>query len=327
MRSMLRQAAGCVLLLALLPVPVAAEPPAISSTAVPLDPADPKRNALGKAIFRGGIALASEDPRFGGWSDLLVAPDGGSLVAIGDQGGWMAATLQYDSTGNLAAVVVTAMGQMKGLDGADLGADKSLADAEALTTGKDGGYLVGFEQRHRLWLYSPDLTAVPVETKLPVALQGLKAERANTGIEALSRLADGRRILFLEGEEGAGQTLAFLEGKVTDQVIPYLTPDGFQVTGSAPLPDGGLLILERFWTEATGSLIRLRRLPAADLGKALIQPLELLLDLRAPLLVDNFEGVGTWQDANGKTRVLLLSDDNFNRGRQQTLLLDFELVD
>jgi len=327
MRSMLRQAVGCVLLLAAVPVPTAAEPPAISSTPVALDPTDPNRNALGKAIFRGGVALASEDPFFGGWSDLLVAPDGASLVAIGDQGAWMQATLQYDGAGNLAGVVVTAMGQLKGLDGAELGPDKSLADAEALAPAAEGGYLVAFERQHRIWHYSPDLAAVPVETKeMPLALQGLKPELANNGIEALSRLADGRLIMFLEGEEGSGQTLGFLQGKVTDKPIPYLAQDKFQITGSAPLPDGGLLILERFWSEPTGSLIRLRRLPAAEIGRALLQPLELLLDLRQPLLVDNFEGVGAWQDANGKTRVLLLSDDNFNRGRQQTLLLDFELV-
>jgi hypothetical protein len=160
-----------VALLVLAPVPpAAAEPPVVSSTALPLDPSNPGATAVGKTIFRGGVALASEDPLFGGWSDLLVAPDGRSLLAIGDQGAWLTAALEYDSDGDLAAVVVTTMGQLKGLDGAELGADKTQADAEALAPGKDGGYLVAFERQHRIWLYSPDLGAVPVEAKMPLAI-------------------------------------------------------------------------------------------------------------------------------------------------------------
>jgi hypothetical protein len=311
----------------LLTLPAAAAPPLVEATAIPLDVADPGRNALGKAIFRGGLVLASDDPAFGGWSDLLIAPDGNTLLAVGDQGSWMSAILQYDSQGNLAGAVVTDAGRLKALDGTDLGADKELADAEALAPGKDGGYLVAFERQHRIWLYSPDLAATPVAADMPLAIQGLKPELANEGIEALSRLADGRLILFLEGAPNEGGTLGFIQGKVTFGHIPYIRQDNFQVTGSAPLPDGGLLMLERYWSEATGALVRVRRMAAAAVGKPVtLPPLDLLLELRQPLTVDNFEGLATWQDAAGKTRLLLLSDDNFNRAQQRTLLLDFELM-
>jgi hypothetical protein len=295
---------------------------------VPLDAADPGRNSLGKAIFRGGLVLSSEDAAFGGWSDLLIAPDGGSLFAIGDQGAWMAATLQYDGAGDLTGAVVTDGGQLKALDGTELGGDKEMADAEALAPGEHGGYLVAFERQHRIWLYGSDLAATPVEADMPLAIRGLKPELANEGIEALSRLSDGRLILFLEGAPNKGGTLGFVQGKVSFTHIPYIRQDNFQITGSAPLPDGGLLILERFYSEATGPRVRVRRMAAAAVGKPVtLPPLDLLLDLRQPLTVDNFEGIAAWQDANGKTRVLLLSDDNFNRAQQRTLLLDFELVD
>jgi hypothetical protein len=240
----------------------------------------------------------------------------------------MTATLQYNGEGNLTGAVVTDGGQLKGLDGSELGTDKEMADAEALAPGKDGGYLVAFERQHRIWLYSPDLTGEPAESDMPLAIQGLKPELANNGIEALSRLADGRLILFLEGEDGEGGTLGFIQGKVTFGHIPYIRQDNFQITGSAPLPDGGLLILERFYSEATGPAVRVRRMAAAAVGKPVIlPPLDLLLELRLPLSVDNFEGIAAWQDANGKTRLLLLSDDNFNRAQQRTLLLDFELME
>jgi hypothetical protein len=309
-------------------LPATAEPPAVEATAIPLDVADPGRNALGKAIFRGGLVLASDDPAFGGWSDLLVAADGSTLLAVGDQGSWLTAILQYDNQGNLAGAVVTDAGRLKALDGTDLGADKELADAEALAPGKDGGYLVGFERQHRIWLYSADLAATPVESDMPLAIQGLKPELANNGIEALSRMPDGRLILFLEGEEDEGGTLGFVQGKVAFSFIPYIRQDNFQITGSAPLPDGGLLMLERYYSEATGPMARVRRMAAAAVGNPVtMPPLDLLLELRQPLTVDNFEGIGAWQDAAGKTRVLLLSDDNFNRAQQRTLLLDFELID
>lgn len=325
---MLSRALVLSVLALLCSLPAAAAPPVVVVSAVPLDAADPGRNSLGKAIFRGGLVLSSEDPAFGGWSDLLVAPDGSALFAIGDQGAWMAATLHYDTEGQLSGAVVTDGGQLKALDGTELGADKEMADAEALAPGKDGGYLVAFERQHRIWLYSPDLTAVPQAADMPMAIQGLKPALANHGIEALSRLSNGKLILFLEGEEGGGGTLGFVEGTVTYTPIPYLLQDNFQITGSAPLPDGGLLVLERFYSAATGPLVRVRRMAAAAVGKAVtLPPLDLLLELRLPLTVDNFEGIAAWQDANGNTRVLLLSDDNFNRAQQRTLLLDFELVE
>lgn len=324
----LHRSVGLALLAAAVAGPALAEPPVITSTVVGLDPSDPGRNSLGKAIFRGGVVLASDDPLFGGWSDLLVAPDGASLMAVGDQGAWMAATLQYDSSGNLGTVVVTAMGQLKGLDGVELGAEKAMADAEALAPVADGGYLVGFERSHRLWLYNPDLAGTPVQAPTPPAVLDLRPELANEGIEAMARLPDGRLMLFLEGGTDDAGTLAYLQEGDGFAEVPYARQDDFQVVGAAPLADGGLLIAERFYSKETGSKIRLRRLPAESIGKAVSAgSLDLLLELAAPLTVDNIEGVGVWQDANGATRVLLLSDDNFNRKEQRTLLLDFELAD
>lgn len=326
LRSLHRSLGSALAVLALAPVALA-EPPVVTSAAVPLDAADPGRNALGKTIFRGGVMLASEDPLFGGWSDLLVAPDGTSLMAVGDQGSWMAVTLQYDSDGNLATAVVTAMGQLKGLDGVDLGAEKAMADAESLAPAADGGYLVGFERSHRIWLYAPDLAGTPVQAPTPPAVLDLKPAYANEGIEAMARLPDGRLILFLEGGKDEPGTLAYLQDGEGFAEIPYARQDGFQIVGAAPLADGDLLIAERFYSKETGSKIRLRRLPAESIGKAVSAgSLALLLELAAPLTVDNIEGVGLWQDANGATRVLLLSDDNFNRTEQRTLLLDFELL-
>src|SRR5688500_3401585 len=50
---------------------------------------------LGKLAFRGGIMLASDDERFGGFSGLAVSSDGRSLLAISDDGWWLKADLTY----------------------------------------------------------------------------------------------------------------------------------------------------------------------------------------------------------------------------------------
>ena len=317
----------CLALLGLAAAPALAEPPVVTATAVALDPADPKHDALGKTIFRGGLELKSDDTRFGGWSDLLVAPDGSSVTAIGDQGGWMSASLQYDSDGKLAGAVVTAMGQLKGLDGTELGADKATADAESLALASDGGYLVGFEQTHRIWLYAPDLAGTPVQAATPPQVLDLAPAYANEGLEAMARLPDGRLMLFLEGGATETGSNAFLQDSDGFTELTYARQDGFQVVGAAALADGSVLIAERFYSKETGPKIRLRTLAAEGVGKAMsAASMDLLLELGKPLTVDNIEGIGTWQDAAGATHVLLLSDDNFNHGEQRTLLLDFELL-
>ncbi len=43
-----------------------------------------------------------------------------------------------------------------------------------------------------------------------------------------------------------------------------------------------------------------------------------------PYPIDNMEGIAAWRTPEGATRILLLSDDNFNP-LQRTLLLLFEL--
>ena len=47
--------------------------------------------------------------------------------------------------------------------------------------------------------------------------------------------------------------------------------------------------------------------------------------LAAPLVHDNFEGIATRRDGQGRTLVYLISDDNFHI-LQRTLLLMFELT-
>src|SRR5687767_11126250 len=75
---------------------LAAARPALSAEAVEvgahpagLGPREPASAAawaaLGRLRFEAGFLLRSADPRFGGLSGLLVAPDGGRLTAVSDR--------------------------------------------------------------------------------------------------------------------------------------------------------------------------------------------------------------------------------------------------
>ena len=314
------------LLLCLLALPAGAqELPAVAATPVPLDPGNPGLGGIGKLSYRGGLQLESADPRFGGWSDLLLEDGGRRLVAIGDQGAWMTAALDWDGQGRLVGFAPTGFGQLADPAGQPL-AGKAMTDAEGLAAAPEGGYFVSFEQQHRLWRYTPDLAAPAVDGKMPTVLQGLKAERANSGMEALALLPDGRLLIFLEGAPGEGGTLGFRQSKTAWLPLPYLRQDEFDVVGAAALDNGALLVLERQWTPETGSHMRLRFYSAKDVGGSMLRDGQLLGELRPPMTVDNFEGVAVATAPDGALLVLILSDDNFNRPDQRTLLLAFELA-
>lgn len=301
--------------------------PALTATPVPLSAADPALSGVGKLGYRSGLVLESADPAFGGWSDLQVAEQGRLLTAIGDQGAWMTVRLAWDERERFAGATLAAMGPLLDEGGAPL-ADKALSDAESLAPAEDGGWLVGFERAHRLWHYAPDFAAGAEPLVAPPALAGLPPERANSGLEALAHLPDGTLLAFLEGEpeDAATPVYRLLPGAAAWEILSYPLADGFQVTGAAPLANGALLVLERFYSPVTGPKARLRFLSPGDLAGPALGAGHLLGELALPLAVDNFEGVAAFEAPDGALTVLLLSDDNFNKPAQGTLLLAFELA-
>src|SRR3546814_9831725 len=68
--------------------------------------------AVDSLRWRGGCALSSGAEGFGGFSDLLLAPDGRGLVAISDKGRWLSAALAYDADGNVAGLTAARLGPL-----------------------------------------------------------------------------------------------------------------------------------------------------------------------------------------------------------------------
>ncbi len=296
----------------------------IEASALPLHPGDGGVTKAGKLTYRGGLGLKSPDRHFGGFSALGVSADGSRMVAISDAGRRLAANLVYDATGNLAGIADAALDTLADEDGRPL-SQKVDSDAEAMSAGVAGEIIVAFERRHRLWRYLPG-ELVPRALSSPAELARLPA---NSGIEALSLLADGRLIAIAEGDAAKANTLAWVSDPKGWSVMTYALADGFRPTGAATLPDGDVLVVERRYTLRSGVAARVRRLAASAIEPGAELQGELIAELRPPVNVDNMEGIETIRpDAGpnaGRQLVFLISDDNFNP-LQRTLLMMFELT-
>lgn len=295
----------------------------VQTQAVPLNAEDPAQIRVGKLIYRGGIEMLSRSDRFGGLSALGLSADGRRMVSISDEGNRFDANLVYSPTGDLTGVTNTEIFTLTGPGAIPL-MDKALSDAESMAAGVDGSIIVSFERNHRIWAYPPDQTD-PHPIPLPAEMRNAPANR---GIEALTLLNDGSLFALSEGLGRSGASLAWISNPRGWSVLLYRTEDNYRPTGAATLPNGDVVVVERYFTPREGVRARVRRITAADIHPGGEVSGELLADLRDPLTVDNFEGIEAIKGPKGETLIFLISDDNFKRlGPQRTLLLMFELTD
>jgi hypothetical protein len=322
---LLARRAACAALPLLATAPTHADPVVLRTVPVPLDREHVSRTAVGALEYRGGIHLTSSDPRLGGISSLRVLPGGERLVAVTDEGSWLTARLVVEG-GALRGLAGAEMGPLRGEDGQPLG-EKASRDAESLEVLADGSFLVGFEREHRLLRY-PSGTGRPdgVPTRLAPP-PGLESAPLNGGVETIVSLGDGRLLLLLE-DGGPGPLTPGWIGQPGDwRRIALLTERPLRPSDATLLPDGDLLVLERGYDANRGiTSVKLRNVARRDVRAGAVLGGRDVAELRTPVSVDNFEGVSAWSES-GETRLLLVSDDNFNEAAgQRTLLLMFGLT-
>jgi hypothetical protein len=289
-----------------------------------LPPPPLAERGAGRLVYRGGVALSARDSRFGGWSDLWLSPDGAQLVMISDFGWFLEARLALDAEGVPLVVEAARLGALPIAD--DPAMRRHRPDAEGLARAADGGFLVSFEGSHRIWHYpggGPVFSRPPVPVRAPA---GLAKAPANGGMEALAAWPDGTlAVLAEEMVDAAGDHLGWIGG--SGAWTPFtLAASAFSPTGACVSPDGDLIVLGRrfaFFTFAA-RISRLTRRQCAGGGR--VQDLE-LGQWHRPDWTDNFEGVAARRGRRGETLLYLLSDDNYRRTLQRTLLLCFELRD
>lgn len=298
-----------------------ADPVEIDVTRIPLIDAAPDKTEAGQLKFRGGLHLVSREPRFGGFSALGLSADGRRMVTISDAAQSLSAELSYDEKGNLAGISNADLSPLADLDGTPI-RGKHFADAEAMSPGVEGEIIVAFERDHRLWRYDPG-TTVPRVLKPPAELTGMPG---NDGIEALTLLFDGRLLAISEGDPDEPVHVAWISSRDGWDVLTYVSEKGFRPTGAATLPDGDVVVLERFFTPRQGVRIKIKRIAASDIGPGAQVEGSLIASLAPPMNIDNFEGIEAVRSRDGTTMIYVISDDNFNRNEQRTLLLMFELT-
>jgi hypothetical protein len=302
---------------------VGADPVAVHSRPVPLNPEDPHRREVGRLEYRGGLHFASDDPRFGGFSSIRVLPGGERLVAVSDEGFWLSARL-VRSKGLLEGLEGVEMGPLLGPDGKPP-EGKDARDAESLALLPDGSFVVGFERHHRLLRY-PAGTGRPDGVPVPVPPPpGLDEAPFNGGIEALVVLRGGALFALTEYWIEKDEIVGWTGGTGAWKRLGMRFEGALRPSDAAALPRGDVLVLERAYNPERGVVsVRIRQIerqairPGAALGGRLVA------EFAPPLTLDNYEGIAAVGEP-GEVEVYLASDDNLDRVRQRTLLLAFAL--
>jgi hypothetical protein len=335
--------AGCALVLPMLaaaqdndapPLPAAPERIEIDARPIPhFQRGRPDVKRFGRLEYRGGLVLTSPSPSFGGWSGLVMAPDGSKLLSISDVGGWLTTEVAYQDAGPIG-LRNARLGPLLSARGHAL-KDKRERDAEGVTlldgSLAKGTLLVSFERLHRIGRFPIRDGVVQAPTAYFPLHSDARRMSANQGIEAVAVLQDGRLkgsvVAFAERlTRGSGYHTGWIWIRGKPRPIHLKDIGGFDITDAASLSNGDLIVLERRFRWTEGVKMRLRRLAANEIAPGARLVGETLIQADSGFEIDNMEGLAAHRGAKGETVLSLISDDNFNRGLQRTLFLQFTLL-
>lgn len=283
----------------------------------------------GALIFRGGIALVSQDDTFGGLSSLTMTGPDQQAVFVSDRGNFITGRLAYDDAGRLFGFIGTRVEPMRNSKG-DVLPRQYAKDAESVdTVYRDGvpvAVRVGFEHLTRVADFALD-DALPGgaarEITIPAWLSDL---RTNESLEALciapaaSPVAGSTLLLAEEALDADGNHRGWLLGQNDKGPMAYQDSPVVSPTDCTFLPNGDLLVLER-GVSMLNFVMNLRLVPAAEVRPNNVMVGELLLSASGGT-IDNMESLTVHTAPDGELRILIGSDNNFNDW-QRTLLLEF----
>lgn len=286
-----------------------------------------------RLAWRGGLVLTSPSKNFGGWSGLALSRDGADLVAVSDSGLWMTARVAYDGE-RLQGLRSARIGALQTVKGKPLTRQRDRdAEAIAIANGSPtkGTAYIAFEQQDRIGVFAISEKGLS-RPKSYLAMPKEAARMRMDGIESLTVLAGGPRqgalVAFAENPL-RGETLhrgwIWIGGEPRGFTVAGL--GGFSITDAASLPDGRVLLVERRFRWLEGLRVRLRLIPADVIKPGATASGDVLLEADTAQEIDNLEGLAVSENAAGETILTLISDDNFNRFLQRTVLLQFALTD
>ena len=291
-----------------------------------------ERPIIGKLRWRGGLILSSNDNAFGGYSGLALSPNGKSLIAVSDAGTWLSAELNYKN-GRLSSLQKARIGPLLALKNRKLTRRRD-RDAEAirLLKGnlKNSTALVSFEVNQRIGFFDIRNGRIGGPSRYLRPGRGLFRNKGLESVALLSRKKRRRDVIaFAErslDSNGHHRGWIWKNLKAPGRPVALRNLDGFDITDAVGLENGDLLVLERRFRWSEGVKMRVRQIKADTLKPGAILNGRTLVRADMRYEIDNMEGLAVHQDAAGKTVITLISDDNFNRFLQRTMLLQFELL-
>lgn len=269
--------------------------------------------ACAELTYLGTYVWNEDDPAFGGLSGMDLTDDGTTLLAVGDQGVFVQATI-LRTDGMITGVQGTTIFPVKGHSYAKILAQHF--DTEGVAIAPNGRIYVSFEDYTRVARFE----AVEDQERSLPGQPAFEEYSLNASLEAIAVDATEHVYVIAERSGRASWPFpvhAFYKGKWS---VPFTIPrrGPFAVTGADFGPDGRLYILERDFT-GIGFRTRIRSFAADGSDET-----ELLTTSNATH--DNLEGISVWKDADGAIRITMVSDDNF-RSFQQTELVEYRLTD
>lgn len=308
--------------------PVKADPIAVATTPLQSFESYSADETFGALSWRGGLVLTSPERKFGGLSGLGLDDDCTGLTAVSDAGRWFRATLHYEG------------GRLTGLSGGEIAPildakgkpprNKVAGDAEAIFGLGQGQFMVGFESRPRIGIYDLGKAGLAARFRNIASPKAIAAGPANGELEAVGHFASGPwRSHYLAISERNTDAEGNIRGWVwtASETVAFLIRrhEAYEVTDAAILPGGDVVTVERSFSRTSLPGMAIRRFPAADIAAGRTIEPQLVFAGRYPFYeIDNMEGIAVCR-RDGETRLTLVSDDNFNRRLQRTLLLQFAL--
>lgn len=272
----------------------------------------------GTIRFVRGWHLVSPHSRFGGFS-ALARTGPGRFQLIGDNG--YATRLTLDPDGAVSNVRIRPLPTPDGRP-----ARKAMADTEAMFVDPESGKSwVALENVNQIWRFDADLLQIESRRKLPQPRWP-----KNRGPEAMTRLADGRTVVFSEEADDDPRGCAALI-YTGDPAAPGVAPIRFfydsrgkgLVSDAAALPDGRILLVHRRLGFDPVFTTIIAIVDPADIKKNAVVRSLTIGRVPGPL-AENYEGAAISVE-QGRTYLWLVADDNFNVW-QRSLLLQFELA-
>jgi len=283
--------------------------------------ANDSRTTFGQLEFLSGLILTSKDDNFGGLSGLRIKD--GTIFAVVDQGLFVTAKIIREA-GKLSGLTDATISRLRNRKGECIKSKKQ-GDAEALEiVGQQ--FLVGFERNHRIDAFNLKGDKLFADERAdPISFKKFDLPN-NKGPEAIARVPGTNKLLafaeYAPSDDNLHQAF-IIEGEETIPFFVTLTT-GYSLTDAAFLPDGNLLMLERFYTPITGPAMRIRKFDVSGLSEGQMLDGEIIMEATSEMEIDNMEGLAITQNQNGETILTLISDDNFSRN-QRTVMLEFKL--